>query len=318
MGADPEYDEFALFHENAEEWDLPWSGPPAVRRIAVEVAPGQEVSALLWGNEPPELVFLHGGGQNAHTWDTVCMALGRPAIAIDLPGHGHSDWRDDRDYWPWSNAEAVAVALDTLQVRPRAVVGMSLGGLTTIRLANSRPDLAPKAVIVDVTPGVNARAIEMTLEERGSTALVGGPKEYDSFDAILEATVALTPNRPRSAVRRGVLHNAYALGDGRWRWRYDIGTPPPPAAAAADGEPAEAPEARRDFVELWEDVDGLAQPVLLVRGGDSKFVLDEHADQFAERKPDVQITVVPRAGHAVQSDQPLELRRLIEEFVFGS
>jgi pimeloyl-ACP methyl ester carboxylesterase len=306
-----EYDEFGLYQENADEWGLPWDGPPAVRRTNIEVAPGQDVSAILWGEAPAELVLLHGGGQNAHTWDTLLLALGRPAIAIDLPGHGHSSWRDDRDYMPWSNADAVALVLDALDIRPRAVVGMSLGGLTTIRLGSIRPDLVPKAVIVDVTPSVHSRAIEMTMQERGSTALIGGPKIYESFDEMVEATVALTPNRPRSALRRGVLHNAMPLEDGRWRWRYDIGGRP--------GDAADQSQAGRvlDFLDLWDDVERLSMPVLLVRGDDSIFVLDEHEDEFHKRKPDLDVAVVPKAGHAVQSDQPLVLRGLVEEFVFG-
>jgi len=311
MSSDPDYDEFGLFHENAKEWGLKLDGPPEVHRVDVEVAPNQRLSALLWGTRTPELVLLHGGGQNAHTWDTLCLALGRPVIAVDLPGHGHSSWRDDRDYWPWSNADAVATLLDKLQIRPLAIIGMSLGGLTAIRLASVRPDLASSVVIVDVTPAVHSRAIEMTLEERGSTALVGGPKIYDSFDEMLEATVALTPNRPRSAVRRGVLHNSMPLGDGRWRWRYDIGG----QAARRDDEPQ--PQAR-SFLELWSDVDSLLQPALLVRGGDSKFVLDEHEDEFHRRKPDLKVAVVPNAGHAIQSDQPLELRALLDGFIFGN
>ena len=86
------YDEFSMFHENAEEFGLP------VRRSARRSAasrwrsePGRHLSALVWGDADPELVFLHGGAQNAHTWDTVAMALGRPLVALDLPGHGHSD-----------------------------------------------------------------------------------------------------------------------------------------------------------------------------------------------------------------------------------
>ena len=89
------YDEFGLFHENAEEWGIPFDGPPAVRREYVEVAPGRQLSALVWGTDDPELVLLHGGAQNAHTWDTVALALGRPLIAIDLPGHGYSGARPD-------------------------------------------------------------------------------------------------------------------------------------------------------------------------------------------------------------------------------
>ena len=34
-----EYDEFGLFHENADEYGLPFAGPPVVRRESVDVAP---------------------------------------------------------------------------------------------------------------------------------------------------------------------------------------------------------------------------------------------------------------------------------------
>ena len=86
-----EYDEFGLFHENAEEYGIVLDEPPVVHRRAVEVGPGRTMSALVWGNGPPRLVLLHGGAQNAHTWDTVALALRSPLVAIDLPGHGHSD-----------------------------------------------------------------------------------------------------------------------------------------------------------------------------------------------------------------------------------
>ena len=59
------YDEFGLFSENAAEYGLPYPGPPAVRRVAVEVGPGRKVSSLVWGTSPPELVLVHGGAQNA-------------------------------------------------------------------------------------------------------------------------------------------------------------------------------------------------------------------------------------------------------------
>src|SRR6187397_1375701 len=122
------YDELGLFHENAEEFGLPYDGPPVVRRTEVAVAPDRRLSALVWGDEPPELVLLHGGAQNAHTWDTVAMALGRPLVAIDLPGHGHSDHREGLPFSPRENAEDVAEAVRTLAPDAALVVGMSLGG----------------------------------------------------------------------------------------------------------------------------------------------------------------------------------------------
>src|SRR5882757_8040142 len=149
------YDEFGFFAENAAEFGLPYDGPPVVRRESVEVRPGCRLSALVWGSGPPEIVLLHGGAQNAHTWVTVALALDRPLVAVDLPGHGHSDWREDRHYSPSSLADDVAVAMRQLAPRTAAVVGMSLGGLTAISLAARYPDLVPRLLVVDVTPGVD-------------------------------------------------------------------------------------------------------------------------------------------------------------------
>src|SRR5689334_14323091 len=106
-------DEFLLLEQNAAEVGLPWSETPPVRRVTTDVE-GRDVSALLWGSESPRVVFLHGGGQNAHTWDTVVLGLGEPALSIDLPGHGHSSWREDRDYMPWTAADAVLPVITSL------------------------------------------------------------------------------------------------------------------------------------------------------------------------------------------------------------
>src|SRR5688500_7709878 len=144
-----------MFADNAAEAGLPWTGPPRVERHSVPVGGGRSVSALVWGTDPPEAVLVHGGAQNAHTWDTVALALGRPLVAIDLPGHGHSDWRDDHDYSPQATAPEVAAAIGALAPDARAVVGMSLGGLTSLAVVLHASALVRRLMLVDVTPGVN-------------------------------------------------------------------------------------------------------------------------------------------------------------------
>src|SRR5581483_1156103 len=141
------YDEFAYFRENAAEFGLPYEGPPVVRRESVGVGPGGRLSALVWGDAPPEIVLLHGGAQNAHTWDTVALALGRPLVAIDLPGHGHSDAGALAAASSAGGPAVEDIAADVAQairaLAPDAagVVGMSLGGLTTLALAHRAPEL---------------------------------------------------------------------------------------------------------------------------------------------------------------------------------
>ena len=54
-----EYDEFSMFHENAEEFGIAYPGPPVVRREFVDLPDGRVSSALRWGDASPELVLLH-------------------------------------------------------------------------------------------------------------------------------------------------------------------------------------------------------------------------------------------------------------------
>ncbi len=299
----PTYDEFSLFHENAEEVGLPFEGPPVVRRESVEVAPGRRVSALVWGEGPPELVLLHGGGQNAHTWDTVALALARPLLAIDLPGHGHSDWPQDS---AWLDIASMAhdVALVTERFAPdaRAVVGMSLGGATSIALATGHPDLVRRLLLVDITPGVNGD------KTSDIAAFLSGPEAFASFDEILDRTIQFNPTRSVSSLRRGVLHNSVQLPDGTWAWRHQAGRPPVDTGLHVE---------RPDFGDLWDALEAIPVPVLLARGSRSPVVDDDDVAEFRRRRPHDRVVVVEDAGHSIQGDRPLELATVIEEFALS-
>lgn len=296
-GAAP-YDEFSLLPDNAAEVGLTWE-PPVVERRSVDVGNGQRVSALQWGSGTPEIVLVHGGAQNAHTWDTVALALDRPLVAVDLPGHGHSDWRDDHEYSPGRNAEALEVAVPALAPDARLVVGMSLGGLTSLALSARAPGIVPRLALVDVTPGTDRAKAEPII------AFINGPESFDSFDQILARTMEHNPTRSESSLRRGILHNAHEQADGTWTWRYDR-TWSHDVDSVAESE---------GFGGQWSDVDCLAVPTMLVRGALSGVVGDEDVAEMKRRKPDVRIEVVDDAGHSVQGDKPLELARLIEEFL---
>jgi pimeloyl-ACP methyl ester carboxylesterase len=173
--ASMQYDEFAFLEQYARHEGLAWTGRPPVERRAAPLRggePEQVISALVWGDGEPEIVLLHGGGQNAHTWDSVALALGCPLVAFDLPGHGHSSWRTDADYRPSTNGSAIAEAMSQLAPRADLVVGMSLGGMTAISLAANYPHLVPRLVVVDVTPGAPSRHAQLTDEQRGAVALL--------------------------------------------------------------------------------------------------------------------------------------------------
>jgi pimeloyl-ACP methyl ester carboxylesterase len=299
-----DYDEFGLFHENAEEFGLPYDGPPVVRRESVAVDEDRQLSALVWGEAAPEIVFLHGGAQNAHTWDTVAMALDRPLVCIDLPGHGHSDGGRSGQLGLRENAEDVAAAIRVLAPDAQAVVGMSLGGVTTLALSKVAPDLVRKAVLVDVTPGANRE------KAAHITAFINGPESFPDFDEILKRTIEFNPTRTVSSLRRGILHNAVQREDGSWVWRY--------ARFRADDAPRDAAPDAHDFGPLWDAVSDMKVPLMLVRGMLPQSVVDDADEaELLKRKPDARVEHVEGAGHSVQGDKPVELAALIADFVFG-
>jgi pimeloyl-ACP methyl ester carboxylesterase len=297
------YDEFGLFHENVEEFQLDVDLAPTVRREHVEVGPNRHVSALVWGGDATaELVLVHGGAQNAHTWDTVALALGRPLVAIDLPGHGHSSWRDDARYDPATLAADIASAVSALAPDARLVVGMSLGGLTSMVLAARFPHLVASLAMVDITPGVNGRKAKAVID------FVNGPQSFASFDELLARTIEHNPTRSVSSLRRGILHNARQLDDGSWQWRYDRRGHATTGPSDVADDPAPAV-----LSPLWDEFSAVACPILLVQGGVSPVVDDDDIAEARRRQPGLRHVIVDGAGHSVQGDRPVELAALLAD-----
>jgi pimeloyl-ACP methyl ester carboxylesterase len=291
-----------MFHGNAAEYGIPLSGPPDVRREQVEVAPRRHLSALVWGDAPPEIVLLHGGAQNAHTWDTVALALGRPLVAIDLAGHGHSDPIPGGSALDLaSGANDIAIAIRALAPDALAVAGMSLGGLTTLALYDHAPELVRRIVLVDVTPGVNGQ------KSAAISAFVNGPTGFDSFDDILARTIEHNPTRTESSLRRGVLHNALQLDDGTWVWRH---------ARGRGLERASDTAAFSEFAPLWDVVSTVTVPLMLARGMREQSVVDDADEaELLRRCPHAQIEHFVEAGHSIQGDTPVEFAATLADFI---
>jgi pimeloyl-ACP methyl ester carboxylesterase len=292
--ANVNYDEFSFFHENLSEWhlDVP---VPRVRRFFVAVDGLRQLSGLQWGDDQPQLALLHGGAQNAHTFDTVALAMQRPLVALDLPGHGHSDPSPYGPSASVSHALDVARALEQLLDGPRPLVGMSLGGLTAIMVAHARRDLVSALVLIDITPGDNAA------KARHITDFINGPASFDDFDALLARTVTHNPTRSVASLRRGIMHNALQRSDGTWVWRHQQ-HPPAELAVPPVGD-------------LWAMLQELTVPVTLLRGMAAGSVVDDDDEaELVRRSPRATVVHVEGAGHSIQGDAPLELAALLDRF----
>src|ERR1700737_1047985 len=103
----------------------------------------------------PAVMLLHGGGQTRHAWKGTGGVLAHEGfftVSVDLRGHGESDWAPDGNYSLDAYAADINAVVEQLG-RPVALVGASLGGLSSLLALGETPDLdATALVLVDVTP----------------------------------------------------------------------------------------------------------------------------------------------------------------------
>jgi len=100
----------------------------------------------------PDLVLLHGWGLNLRVWDRLSEQLAGAfrLIAVDLPGHGRSEW-NPRARTPAEQAWQVHAALASYSDRYR-LLGWSLGGQIALDLAAAMPGSVERLVLVATTP----------------------------------------------------------------------------------------------------------------------------------------------------------------------
>jgi pimeloyl-ACP methyl ester carboxylesterase len=72
-----------------------------------------------------------------------------------------------------------------------------------------------------------------------------------------------------------------------------------------------------DFSALWDVLEGIDGAVLLVRGALSPVVDDADEAEFRRRRPTDRVVTVEGAGHSIQGDRPLELARILDDFLAG-
>ncbi|NHC15732.1 alpha/beta fold hydrolase [Motilibacter deserti] len=99
---------------------------------------------------PAPVLLLPGTGATADDWDEVAERLAhtRTVYAVDLRGHGKSDWPGT--YSLALMADDIAGLLDRLPEPRLDVVGHSLGGLVACLATTRRPQHVRRLVLEDV------------------------------------------------------------------------------------------------------------------------------------------------------------------------
>jgi esterase len=255
---------------------------------------------LDWGGPGiTPIVFLHGGGLTAHTWDLVSLALRDQyrCYALDARGHGDSEWIVEMDYTTDAHAQDVRAFVQTLALDRPVIVGMSMGGGAAVRY--SIEDTPRALVVIDTGPVINRAGGQPIID------FIRQPAELDSIEDFVERAMKFNPRRNPKLLRRSLLHNLVQLPDGKWTWKYD--------KRHWGRIPEQQQQEQR--AALWKEVERITCPTLIVRGGESPVFARESAESFAKRLPRARWVEVPNAGHTVQGDNPSGLAHVMKEFL---
>jgi esterase len=248
---------------------------------------GFSVHYLEWpgATADPALIFLHGGGLHAHTFGIVGNLMrdfGR-CIALDLRGHGESEWSPGR-YGSEATADDISATVAKFGLKRVVVVGHSMGGIGAIAWAARRPPEIAALVIVDVGPELTSPATASINDFITSQPSFAGLEEVES-DSLAA--------------------NLRWRDDGRLAFKYDDAQFHPGGSQLPVGD------------EIRQLARQLACPTTILRGERSKVLSDEAAAEFAGLIPGATWRRIEGAGHTIQSSNPRGLAMAIIEFLTG-
>ena len=277
-------------------------------------AAGNRLAADRYGNGKRAAILLHGGGQTRHAFAGTAEALaksGWTAFTVDQRGHGDSEWIADGSYRVFDFADdavKVAAAVAKEFAAPPVLIGASLGGMAGMIAEGeaARKNLPPRfsaLILVDVTPRIDADGASRIRGFMRGRAQEGFADIEEAADAVAE----YLPHRPRPSSADGLRKNLRLHPDGRWRWHWDprFFDGPHPIVSDHDAQETARIEAARS----------LRIPALLVRGGSSELVREEHAREFLELAPHAKFVDVAGARHMVAGDRNDVFSAAILEFL---
>jgi non-heme chloroperoxidase len=253
----------------------------------------------------PAVLLLHGGGQTRHAWGDTARRLGAAgfyAIALDLRGHGDSEWSSDGDYRIERYLVDLECIIRELGQRP-ALVGASFGGLMSLLGQGKNPELSWALALVDIATTAQVEGIRRIVN-----FMTQAPHGYGSLEEVADAIAAYQPQRKRPDNLEGLAKNVRKGPDGRYRWHWD-------PRFMHDKGPEQSP-LRPDRLE--HAARSLRVPTLLVRGKQSDVIALSDVLTFQSYAPHAEFVDVRDAGHMVAGDVNDVFSEAVIEFLTRS
>jgi 2-hydroxy-6-oxonona-2,4-dienedioate hydrolase len=254
------------------------------------------------------MILLHGSGAGATGWSNfrpniAALAERFHVYAVDMPGWGKSDTmtaQTGRDH-----PAAVLAFMDELGIERAALVGNSLGGMTSVTLAIKAPERVSHLVTMGApVPGVNIFSPGGGMSE-GMKVLMAA--YVDPSPASLKKLVQIMCFDPAWATDElATLRSTAALArpDHVAGWN---------AMWAGEGEPV-----HRIYPELGPELPKITAPTLAIHGRDDRVVSYEHSLRLVSAVPNSRLLLINQCGHWAQIEHAAEFNATVSQFVGGA
>ena len=252
-----------------------------------------KIAADVWGSNNQELVILlHGGGQTRHAWRDTGKKLaeaGYHSVALDLRGHGDSEWHADGDYSIRAYKDDLVSIINEIG-KPARLVGASLGGMASLVLAGDEinSDLCTALIMVDI--GIYPDPVG---SDRFVSFMLSGDKGFDSLENVAKSISDYLPHRKKPKDLEGLKKNLRLKSDGRYYWHWD-----PRFIRRRPGS-----RDRRYFDLQLKAAEKVTIPTLLIRGALSDVVTMEDVDYFLSVISHAKFVEIENAAHMIAGDR---------------
>ena len=252
-----------------------------------------KIAADVWGSNNEELVILlHGGGQTRHAWGDTGKKLaeaGYHSVALDLRGHGDSEWHADGDYSIRAYKDDLVSIIKEIG-KPARLVGASLGGMASLVLAGDEinSDLCTALIMVDI--GIYPDPVG---SDRIVSFMLSGEKGFDSLENVAKSISDYLPHRKKPKDLEGLKKNLRLKSDGRYYWHWD-----PRFIRRRPGS-----RDRRYFDLQLKAAEKVTIPTLLIRGALSDVVTMEDVDYFLSVISHAKFVEIENAAHMIAGDR---------------
>lgn len=280
--------------------------------MALRVEPQNELIQLrdlrfhyrVWSSpakDLPNLVLLHGFTGHARSWDSLASYLSHRynVYALDLRGHGESDWSPDAQYGSQDMVEDLVAFISAMGFESFSLLGLSLGGIVSFHYASGQPKELQRLVIVDIAPRIDRTGVSNIRE---------GVARSDVFSSVEEAFARARADNPVPPVAHQfhrVRHSLMRTEDGNWTFRYD----------RALRNPNQSGLRTHTEEDGWSALKKVTVPTLLVRGENSALLSRATAEEFVHTVKDGTLIEIPGSGHSVPLDKPNEFLQAVETFL---